>query len=72
VPKNLQRDFGRRIRELRDKSGWTQRQLSERAKLSYQHVNNIENGHREPCLEALFKLAAAFDIKASQLIEDLD
>ena len=68
----LQRSFGARVREFRDKAGWTQEILSEKTGISVQHISNIENGHREPCLGNMSKLAKAFGLKLSELVKDVD
>jgi transcriptional regulator with XRE-family HTH domain len=72
VPKKLQVAFGRRIRELRDKAGWTQRTLSGKTGISTQHISNIENGRREPCLGMMGDLAKAFGMNLSQLLQGID
>lgn len=58
--------------ELRNTSGWTQRQLSEKAGISVQHVNNLENGHREPCLGTMAKLSKALGVTLPQLLQGID
>jgi transcriptional regulator with XRE-family HTH domain len=72
VPNNLQRAFGARILELRNKAGWSQEQLSEKTGISTQHISNMENGHREPCLNNMARLAKAFGVKMGELLKKLD
>jgi transcriptional regulator with XRE-family HTH domain len=49
----------------------TQEQLGERSGLSREHISYIENGHREPCLVNMGKLAKAFGITLSELMLDV-
>lgn len=41
-------DAGKRIKELRDQKGWTQKQLGEAAEWSEEYVRLIETGKRKP------------------------
>lgn len=45
--------------------------LSEKAKISTQHISNMEHGHREPCLGNIARLAKAFGITISELMKDI-
>lgn len=64
--------FGSTLVRLRAERSWTQDDLSVRSKVTVKHISSLENGHREPCLGIMIKLAAAFGMKASQLIEGID
>jgi len=64
--------FGERLSQLRAKQKWSQEDLSERAQIGIKHISSLENGHREPCLNTIAKLAEAFGITASQLIKGLE
>jgi transcriptional regulator with XRE-family HTH domain len=49
----------------------TQEQLGERSGLSREHISYIENGHREPCLVNMVKLAKAFGITLAEMLEGI-
>lgn len=71
MPRNLQRSFGRRLLELRRESEWSQEVLSEKTGISTQHISNMENGHKEPCLGNMARLARAFGVTISELMKDI-
>ena len=50
-----------RIRELRERFGWSQGELAERLEVSRQTVNAIETGKYDPSLPLAFRLAKLFD-----------
>ena len=68
-----QPNFGPVLRQLRLAAGLTQEELA--ARLGYataNYVSCLEIGTRKPSVELLFKIAAAFDIKASQIITAME
>ena len=50
-----------RIRELRERFGWSQGELAERLEVSRQTVNAIETGKYDPSLPLAFRLTRLFD-----------
>ena len=58
-----------KIRQLRISRAWSQEQLAELSSLSVRTVQRIENGE-QASLETLGAIAAAFDIKVSELTEN--
>jgi transcriptional regulator with XRE-family HTH domain len=61
--------FGRRLRELRDKRGWTQEELSERAKVPAAMISHFETGVRgAPSADNLVKLANALEVTIDYLL----
>lgn len=66
---SIRHKFARRIRQLREKKGLTQQELAELADVDYKHIQRIES--RNPSntkLETIEKLAKAFNISCSKLI----
>jgi XRE family transcriptional regulator, regulator of sulfur utilization len=59
--------LGRRIRQLRDRKGWTQEQLAEHADIQKTYLAETENGKRNPSLKHLQKLAKAFHVGIAAL-----
>ena len=49
-----------RVRELREKLGWSQGELAERLAVSRQTVNAIETGKYDPSLPLAFRIARLF------------
>jgi len=66
---NVRIKLGKRIRQLRKKSGYTQSRLSEMVGIDYKYLQRIE-GKNPPNLklETLEKLAKAFKIPLSKLL----
>lgn len=61
--------IGQKIKEQREKKGWTQEQLSEKADIHVSYVGQIERGLRHPSLKVLFKIADALSIKVEELFK---
>jgi transcriptional regulator with XRE-family HTH domain len=59
-----------KMRELREKRGYTQEQAALRAKMkSKQAWNNVESGRQVPTLETLERIADALGVKAKDLLK---
>lgn len=61
-------DFGKRIKELRQKAGLTQQQLAERIWVSKAAISNYELYERNPSPEILIKLARVFHVSTEYLL----
>ncbi|MBQ8514227.1 MAG: helix-turn-helix transcriptional regulator [Ruminococcus sp.] len=61
-------DFGKRIKELRQKAGLTQQQLAERIWVSKAAISNYELYERNPSPEILIKLARVFHVSTDYLL----
>lgn len=57
------------IREIREKKGLSQEQLSKLSGVSASHIGYIENGEREPTVSVLCRLAKALDVSMLDLFE---
>jgi transcriptional regulator with XRE-family HTH domain len=64
--------FGQRLRELRQKSGVTQRDLAVGSGLTEAYISNIENGVAVPSLATVLRLAVALDCKVTALTSVFD
>ena len=64
------RRFGRRIRTLRERKGWTQERLAEEAELHRSYLGGIERGLRNPSLKNIAKLARALGVPIAALFEE--
>lgn len=63
--------IGHRILSLRNENGWTQEELGERAKCHRTHISRIEDGQRNHSLISLARIAKAFDLTLSKLLEGI-
>lgn len=61
--------LGRRIADCRERRGWTQKTLAERAGLSPTFLSEVENGHRTPGADALLRLAEAVGASLDYLMK---
>ncbi len=64
--------FGERVRELRQKRGLTQVELSERSGFPQGRISEIESGTRVPNLVTILRLSIALDCKPTALIAPFD
>jgi len=62
--------LGDTIRELREIRGWSIRDLSERSGVARAPICEYENNNQHPELRSLAKIAAAFDARPSELLDD--
>jgi transcriptional regulator with XRE-family HTH domain len=59
---------GLRIKELRERMGWTQEQLAQFSGYSRVYINDLENGRiANPSVNAIKKLAALFNRPMEQI-----
>lgn len=64
--------FGEVIRRLRLERGWTITMLAQQLGMSASYVGLMEKGSNMPSVEAVFELAAVFDVKAWQLLREFE
>lgn len=63
--------IGARVKVLRQRYKWSQRQLNEKAALSSGYVNKLENGEiPSPQIDSLYKLAGAFRMRLTDILND--
>jgi transcriptional regulator with XRE-family HTH domain len=62
------RAFGRNVRDLRLKAGFSQEVLGERAGLHRTYIGSVERGERNLALDAIWQLADALGVDPSALI----
>lgn len=63
--------FGERLRQLREKRGLNQIELSERIGIENSHLSRLESGKREPGLYMLELLAKGLGVTISELMKDV-
>ena len=64
--------FGKALQEHREKKGLSQEIVSGLAGIGRTHLSAIERGERKPTLDTFFKLAEAFDITPSELMQIIE
>jgi len=69
VKKNILKDFGDRIRELRILKKWSQEDLADQTGFHRTYIGMIERGERNPSLKNIKKFADAFGIDLSVLMK---
>jgi transcriptional regulator with XRE-family HTH domain len=69
--RKLQAQLGRRCRELRQRKGLSQLDMVRQFEFSLSHYQKIERGDLDARLSTLKKLADAFGVKISRLVEGM-
>lgn len=64
----LAEQIGRRLRNLREKFGLSQTELSKRLKIPNQSISNYERGSRQPDYESLIALADFYGVSVDYII----
>lgn len=65
---DIKTEFGKHLRNLREKAGLTQEELADKANMHFTYIGQIERGLRNPSLINLHKLAKALKINAGNLL----
>src|SRR5947199_3235995 len=65
----LLKAVGTRVRELRDRRGWSRRELSVRTGLSERFLAQVEAGQANPSVLSLAQIAGALETTPSALLE---
>ncbi|MBI5853820.1 MAG: helix-turn-helix transcriptional regulator [Nitrospirae bacterium] len=65
--KSPQLRFGRRVRQLRLKKGWTQEQLAERTGRHWTYIGGIERGERNVTLAVIADIARGLGVEIKAL-----
>jgi transcriptional regulator with XRE-family HTH domain len=63
--------FGANVRDIRNKRGWTQEDLSGITKLAVVQVSRIERGRREIRLSTLVRLLDGLEVEPDTLLKGL-
>lgn len=65
---DIKAEVGGRLRDLRERKGWSQEELGFRADLHRNYIGGIERGERNVGLESIAKLARALKIRPRDLL----
>jgi transcriptional regulator with XRE-family HTH domain len=64
---NVNKDFGKRVAELRKKAGYSQEQFAFKCGVDRTYVGVVERGEKSPTLNTIDKIANALGITKSEL-----
>jgi transcriptional regulator with XRE-family HTH domain len=64
------REFGLRLKALREARGMSQAQLAKMATVSRGYLSRVELGMQSPTLHVIERLAAALAVRPLELLED--
>ena len=67
--RNTNKFLGMRIKNLRERYGYTQNELSSLTNLSLKNLGELERGRGNPSLSSLLKVAEVFRISVSELFD---
>ena len=65
---NVQENFGRLVRTLRETKGWNIEDLSEASGLHYTYISDVERGRRNVSLKTILAFANGLGVHPSVLI----
>lgn len=64
-----EQDLGGRLRGLRQRLGWSQRELASRSGVSLAMISAVERGAKNPTVRLAYDIAQAFGCSISELLE---
>jgi len=65
---NITVRFGRRLRQLRKKKGWTQVQMADALGVDRSYISDMERGKKNVCLPTLEVIAQGFGTTMGRLL----
>lgn len=68
---HIQQQLGARVRDLRQKKGWSQEEFADRCGIHRSHMGEIERGRANITLSTLVVIAQTLDTSASTLLRDI-
>lgn len=68
----LEKSFGRVLRELRNQRMLSQEALAFEAELARNYISQLELGSKSPSLRTIFKLCKVLETSPAAMIEDVE
>jgi transcriptional regulator with XRE-family HTH domain len=65
---DINKQFGRNVRKMREAKGWSQEDLAEASSLHRTYFSGIERGARNPTLSVVLRLALALSVSPAELL----
>ncbi|MCK6640852.1 MAG: helix-turn-helix domain-containing protein [Bacteroidia bacterium] len=69
---DLRKQFGKRVKQLRQENELSQEGLAHLAELDRTYIPSIEKGERNVSLEVIQKLSKAFKLKISEFLKGIE
>ena len=69
---DIRKRFGKRVKELRQTRGLSQKELARSLELDTSYISGIEKGELDISIEMIQKLSIAFKVNISELFEGLE
>lgn len=69
MEKNILKDFGSHLRDVRIALGLSQAELAYRGNFNRNYIGMIERGERNPSLKSLFRIAESLELSLSELFK---
>ncbi|HYH69492.1 MAG TPA: helix-turn-helix transcriptional regulator [Urbifossiella sp.] len=66
---NKKSAFGKRLKELREKKGWSKTHLAEQAGLHLNTILRLENGDNEPAWPLVLQFAGVLGVSCTEFTE---
>lgn len=64
--------LGEALRQARNAAAISQEELAFEAKVDRTYISELENGHRSPTVDVLFRLSPVLGVAASELIVQVE
>ena len=71
IQMQIQQQLGARIRQFRQKKGWSQEEFADRCGIHRSHMGEIERGHANVTLSTLVVVAQTLGTSAATLLRDI-
>ncbi len=68
MEKDILKKFAERLKELREEKGISQEELALKGNIDRTYIGRIERCDRNPSLMILYKIAIAFEMELSELL----
>jgi len=66
---NILKEFGKHLKELRNKENLTQKKFAKKSGLHINYIGMVERGERNPSLKNLKTIAKTLNISLSELMK---
>lgn len=68
---NIQEQFGKNVKKIREDKSWSQEYLSEVSGLHRTYISGIERGVRNPTIEIAFKISQSLNVPITELFKGM-
>lgn len=64
--------IGARIKDIRNRKGFTQEELAEKININSKYLSSIERGKENPTLNTLIKLSESLDVNLNDIFHQIE